>query len=207
VSLRARGSIYRLFLRVCQPLATSRILDVGATADDSRPESNFLERWYPHPERITALGDEELGTTPSRFPGVSAVQGHGQRLPFADGVFDIAFSNAVVEHVGHREAQREFVRELSRVARQCFISTPNRGFPIETHTGLPLVHFLPDPLFRRALRALGKHEIAHPRALHLLWRRDFLALAPPGRSVQLHDVSLAGVVSNLVLHLTADDQA
>ena len=65
----------------------------------------------------------------------------GRRLPFADGEFDIAVSNAVVEHVGDADDQRAFVHELCRVGQQVFVSTPNRWFPIEGHTLLPFVHY------------------------------------------------------------------
>ena len=62
-------------------------------------------------------------------------------MPFADKAFDIAVSNAVLEHVGAEQHQAAFVRELSRVARRVFISVPNRYFPVEHHTAIPLLHF------------------------------------------------------------------
>ena len=50
---------------------------------------------------------------------MTAVQADGRELPFADGAFDLGFSNAVVEHVGGRDEQRRFVHELCRVAGGC----------------------------------------------------------------------------------------
>ncbi len=68
----------------------------------------------------------------------------GRDLPFGDAEFDVGFSNAVVEHVaGGREGQRQFVHELCRVAQRVFVTTPNRRFPLEVHTLLPFVHWLP----------------------------------------------------------------
>ena len=66
------------------------------------------------------------------------------------------FSNAVIEHVGGRDRQRKFVTEAIRVGRRVFITTPNRLFPVEVHTRLPLVHWLPDSLSHPAYRAAGK---------------------------------------------------
>jgi hypothetical protein len=37
-----------------------------------------------------------------------------------------------------------------RVARRAFVTTPNRWFPLEVHTRLPLVHWLPDRVANRA---------------------------------------------------------
>ena len=63
---------------------------------------------------------------------------------FAENQFDIAHASAVIEHVGSRKCQVEFLRELWRVARQgIFVTTPNRWFPVEFHTTLPLVYSLP----------------------------------------------------------------
>ena len=63
-----------------------------------------------------------------------------------------SFSNAVIEHVGGRERQRQLVSEAIRVGRRVFITTPNRRFPVEVHTRLPLVHWLPDAISHRRLR-------------------------------------------------------
>jgi hypothetical protein len=54
-------------------------------------------------------------------------------LSFTDGAFDIATSNAVLEHVGSLAAQAAFVCELLRVGRLIFIGVPHRFFPIEPH--------------------------------------------------------------------------
>ena len=89
--------------------------------------------------------------------------------------FDVVFSNAVLEHVGARERQRRFVGEALRVGRSVFITTPNRRFPVEVHTRLPLVHWLPDRLSRPVYRAAGK---GFATDVHLLTRRSFEALFP-----------------------------
>jgi len=95
----------------------------------------------------------------------------GRELPFADGEFDRGFSNAVVEHVaGGRDGQRLFVHELCRVARRVFVTTPNRWFPLEVHTLLPFVHWLP-PGPRE--RLLPFDDVLDP-----LGPRDFAALFP-----------------------------
>ena len=92
-----------------------------------------------------------------------------------DGAFDIVFSNAVIEHVGGRERQRRFVSEAIRVGRRVFLTTPNRRFPIEVHTRLPFVHWLPDTLSHPVYRAVGKEPATE---LNLLTRRSFESLFP-----------------------------
>ena len=180
VSLRSRRRKLRLFLEELNPTAATSVLDVGADElafgeGDGCGTLNFFEEHYPWPERITALGLQDGVGFRDRYPGIRYVQGDACALPFADGEFDIVFSNAVIEHVGGVERQRELVSEAIRVGRRVFITTPNRRFPIEVHTRLPLVHWLPDRLAHRVYRAVGK---SFATEVNLLSKRSFAALFP-----------------------------
>ena len=89
------------------------MVDVGVTnapfGDGS--SDNFFEALYPWPERITAVGHTELDRFAAAFPTVASVRADGRSLPFADGEFDLGFSNAVIEHVaGGRAGQRRVRR-------------------------------------------------------------------------------------------------
>jgi hypothetical protein len=165
VSLRSRRSKFRLFMKTFRPDEETTIVDVGV-ADSGFGEGggsastyNFLEAMYPWPQRITAVGLGDLPNFQRAFPDVTCVRADGRDLPFADDEFDIAFSNAVVEHVGGENAQRAFIVELCRVARRVFVTTPNRWFPVDVHTLLPLVHWLPDGSRNATLRRLGREEL------------------------------------------------
>ena len=159
VSLSSRRRKFDLFIKTFQPGPETAVLDLGVTdAPFSDRPDNFLEAWYRWPERITAVGVTPLDRFREAFPAVTAVQTDRGTLPFEDGAFDLGFSNAVLEHVGGREEQRAFVEELCRVARRVFLTTPNRLFPLEVHTLLPFVHWLPRGARERALRARGWTE-------------------------------------------------
>jgi SAM-dependent methyltransferase len=122
----------------------------------------------------------------------------GQPLPFRDQEFDIVFSNAVVEHAGSRAGQAAFVEELCRVGKRYFITTPNRWFPFETHTGLPLVHWLPPRAFRKLLRATRFEYWSHESHLNLLTASEFGRLFPPRIQPVIRKVRLTAFCSNLV---------
>jgi SAM-dependent methyltransferase len=118
VSLRSRERKLQLFLELFLPGPETSVLDVGVTDAPFGGGStdNFFEAFYPWPERVTAVGRTSLERFAAAFPAVTVVQADGRSLPFADGAFELGFSNAVVEHVGGREEQRRFVHELCRVA-------------------------------------------------------------------------------------------
>jgi SAM-dependent methyltransferase len=175
-SLRSRERKLRLFLDLFQPGPETTVVDVGVTDAPFGYGStdNFFEALYPWPERVTGVGPTGLDRFTTAFPTVTAVRADGRELPFADGTFDLGFSNAVVEHVaGGREGQRRFVQELCRVAGRVFVTTPNRYFPLEVHSLLPFAHWLPrrarDPL----LRARGFDDVLEP-----LGPRELAALFP-----------------------------
>jgi hypothetical protein len=181
VSQRSRRRKFDLFMAELEPGPLTTILDVGATDTGfgehggAAATHNFFEAWYPWRDRITAVSDAPLPRFAAAFPEVRCVTADGRALPFGEGEFDIAFSNAVVEHVGGRAEQRAFVHELCRVARRVFVTTPNRWFPVEVHTLLPFVHWLPRPHRDTVFGALGR---PHGRDLELLGPADFRALFP-----------------------------
>lgn len=161
ISLRSRQRKLRLFLDEMRPTGETTVLDVGADElafgeGDGCGTLNFFEELYPWPDRITALGLHDGAGFRDRYPAVRYVQGDACALPFADGEFEVVFSNAVIEHVGSRERQRRLVLEALRVGRRVFLTTPNRRFPVEVHTRLPLVHWLPDAVAHRAYDLVGK---------------------------------------------------
>ena len=176
VSMRSRRRKLDLFLETMKPGPQSTVVDVGVTDAPfgSGSTDNFFEALYPWPDRITGVGKTELDRFAAAFPRVRTVRADGRDLPFADGEFDLGFSNAVVEHVaGGRDGQRQFVHELCRVANRVFVTTPNRWFPLEVHTLRPFVHWLPagsrerlmpfddvlDPLGPKELAALFPYSV------------------------------------------------
>jgi hypothetical protein len=200
LTIAARDRIYDDFLRYCAPRPDDAILDVGVS-DVVNDAANLLERKYPHPARIMALGLGDGTDFRTAFPAVPYRRiAPNQALPFPDKCFAIATSNAVLEHVGSRANQGFFVAELMRVARRTFITVPNRFFPVEHHTAIPLLHYW-DASFATACRLLGKSEWAEERNLILMSSRRLRALAPAAAVVAPTGLRLGPLSSNLLLFL------
>ena len=203
VLIAARDRIFGDFMARMQPGPTDRVLDVGVS-DVVNDGANVLERSYPHPHNMTACGLGQGAAFRSAYPAVEYVRiDANARLPFDDASFEIATSNAVLEHVGSAAMQEFFVRELARVAKRVFITVPNRYFPIEHHTALPLVHYS-DNLFHIACDLFDKPEWARTENLILMSPRRLRALARPlGRSADIGytGLPLGPFSSNLYLAL------
>ncbi|MEN1939881.1 methyltransferase domain-containing protein [Luteimonas sp. MJ246] len=179
-----------------------RILDVGVTSDREQLASNYLEAWHPRKDTITACGLDDASFLEEVYPGMRFVRGDGKDLPFPDASFDWVHSSAVLEHVGSAAEQARFIAELHRVSRKgMFLTTPNRWFPVEFHTVLPLLHWLPRPWFRALLRRLGHHALSLEENLNLMGRRELAEACAQARlpAWEIDSVSLLGWPSNLLL--------
>jgi SAM-dependent methyltransferase len=88
-------------------------------------------------------GESELRDARARFPEVQCILADGERLPFCDNGVDLVFCNSVIEHVAHPD---RLAAEIRRTGRRFFVQTPNEGFPLESHSHVPL------PFFRRMPR-------------------------------------------------------
>jgi len=178
ISTIARRRVHDLFLQALQPRPGDRILDIG-TSDDTGADSNMLERLYPHREQLTCCSLTDGKSILAAYPGVQHVRiAPGESLPFDRNAFDIVYSNAVLEHVGSPQRQKKFIAELCRVAPRRFLAVPNRRFPIEHHTCLPLLHHLPKSWFRRLVRGTRYDFWSHEENLNHVSAADLRALWP-----------------------------
>jgi len=202
-SLKARRAMFEVFMVKTRPSASSKVIDVGVTPDRSLADSNAFEQFYPWKDRITATSFEDASFLEDQYPGLRFVLTDGRSLPFADREFDVAYSSAVLEHVGDSEEQAEFIRELMRISKQFYIAVPNRWFPLELHTFLPLIHWLPKPMHRRILSALGLHFWAKETNLNLVGATEMRKLFPAEVEPHLYKHRLLGMPSNLVAYGTS----
>ena len=200
-SYKARKKIFSLFMELIKPGPDTSVIDLGVTPDNSQKDSNFFEKLYPYKDKIIAAGIEDASFLASEFPGVKfmKIEAAG-RLPFNDNEFDVLFCSAVLEHVGQREKQAEFIGECARIAKRFFITTPDRRFPIEFHTILPLIHWLPQALHQQILRRLGMDFWSHTENLNLLTPAELSRMMPDCKMVKITNVKLFAIPSNVIVY-------
>jgi hypothetical protein len=145
-----------------------RVLLIGVTGSTSEWENIVENTVTDHGEFVVAsgLGPEVAGST-------HRIICNGLALPFRDGAFDLTVTNAVIEHVGDEAEQRLLVAEQLRVAPTAIITTPNRWFPVESHTRVLFRHW------STAWRA--RHR---KRFTRLLSRNEFRELLPETASLE-----------------------
>lgn len=128
--------------RISAAKGSVSILDIGGMENywNIVPIEDLV-RLRVHVTLLNLPGEAAAPTRPDVF---TTVEGDGCALPFADGSFDIAHSNSVIEHVFGWGAKKAYAREAMRMSDVWFHQTPNFWFPWEPHFGLPIFHWLPD---------------------------------------------------------------
>lgn len=167
------------FLNKIMPTTHDKILDVGG----------YPRTWniIDHDLNITIYNLNNIESSP-RY---SYIQGDARDMPFADNEFDIVFSNSVIEHLGSKEDQTLFAKEVMRVGNKYWVQTPAYEFFIEPHYIAPFIHWLPKkyarmliPYFsiRAIMTKLNKEEIEQMLSeIRLLKENEFIELFPHGK--------------------------
>jgi hypothetical protein len=181
VMRRFRAERMRQFAALFHLTPETRVLDVGG-----QPFNWML---CPVRPRVTLLNvvDPNYDVPDDMV----FVRGDGRAMEYAEGAFDIVYSNSVIEHVGDWEQQRRFAAECARVGRSYYVQTPNRAFPVEPHVVAPFFHFLPRrwqrPLIRNWTlwgwfnRPDNEQATAWYDEVRLLSRTEMRALFPRAR--------------------------
>ncbi len=202
ISFLMRQKMFDVFIQEFKPDASMRILDVGVTPDESLAESNFMEKWYPYPQNLVASSIEDISHLAENYKDIFFIKTEKFILPFADNAFDIVFCAAVIEHVGCTENQKKFISELLRVGQKFFLLTPNRFFPMEFHTLLPLIHWLPQKKHQFLLKKMKLDFWAETQNLNLVSEGTLKQLFPSGIQLNIKRIRLMGMVSNLAAYGT-----
>jgi len=180
-SRKSRRQKFDLFENAFKPRPEDLVLDIGAAGRGFTTYS--FEDFYLYPERIIGGGVdlEEVRSARLTYPLSRYAVLDGCHLPFPDQSFDIVFSNAVIEHVLGEGRQAQFAREVMRVGKSWFVTTPNYWFLFESHYHLPFIQFLPQWLQRIYNRLFGTYIAkGEVQDLGLLSARGLRKLFPPG---------------------------
>lgn len=173
LSLYIRGSQYNLFVQLLKPESTDKILDIGTSPDEKLKDTNLFERKYPYTKMLTIASVEDCRVLVKRYHLRKYIKIlSGKMLPIKNKEYDIVVSWATIEHVGNRFKQRYFLKELCRIGKCVFITTPDKSSWYEPHTATFFLHYLSKRFFRKILKRIGKKFWAEEKNLNILSFKD-----------------------------------
>jgi hypothetical protein len=197
-----RKKIYNFFDKKISNLKlVNKILDIGTSPVDNEYQ-NYLIHQYPHKKKITCVSNVKLNKIKQRYPEIKTLQCDGKKIPLKNNSFDIVISNATIEHVGNKKNQTKFIKETVRLTKQLvFISTPNRYFPIDFHTLIPLIHLLPKKIHRFILKKIGLDFFSKESNLNLLSDYELRNICQnlKIKNFTINKIRILGFCTNLVL--------
>jgi len=160
ITSNLRKKRVELFVNLLDLGPNDKILDLGSE------DGSYLGKYYPYKSNII-LGDirEEpmkRGVEQYKLGGYRVIPEDGI-LPFNDEEFDAVWCNSVIEHVTANKGlleniiqsefreiaennQNKFANEIERISKKYFVQTPYIHFPIESHSWLPFLQYMPRKL-------------------------------------------------------------
>jgi len=199
-----RERIYKIFnKKISNFKLVNKILDIGTSPIDNEYQ-NYLIHKYPHKRKITCVSNVKLNKIKKKYPEIKTLQCDGREIPLKNNSFDIVISNATIEHVGNKRNQTKFIKEAVRLSKKLvFISTPNRYFPIDFHTLIPLIHWFPKKIHRFILKKIGLDFFSKESNLNLLSDNELSNICQnlKIKNYTISKIRILGFCTNLVLSI------
>ena len=149
ITLNARNDFFNLFLVNNNYSKYKSVIDIGSTPSADKEQNAFLENTKDN-QNVTCLSNQDCRILLKKYKNIKNVLiGDARNTTLEKDSFDIVHSNESV-----------------------FIQTPNRFYPIDFHTILPFIHWLPKKIHRKILKFLKKDFYSSEENLNLLTTKD-----------------------------------
>jgi hypothetical protein len=157
-------------------MCVTSILDVGTTSDESLSSSNIILEIPAPGKRVTSLSDQAVDANWKSISYINEyILGDITQVEFSASGYDLVICSAVLEHCGSKERQVQAIKNLLGAAdKYLLLTVPNRWYPIELHSKLPLIHYLPKNLCRFLYRLFGFKELASESNLNYISHSSIL---------------------------------
>lgn len=101
------------------------------------------------------IEDKHILRAKKTLPNINISFGDAHNLDFQDNTFDVVTMISVIEHVKYPEQSLKEAIRVLKPGGELVLQIPNKWFPIEPHTGIPLVWYYPKSIRDWGLRKLG----------------------------------------------------
>ena len=179
-------------------------LDVGTTEENELESSNYFVKNFYKIKIKNSISDQEIKNNNFNKFLRKSITSEFLETEIENYKSDLVISSATIEHVGSYENQIKMLKNIIKLTNKYFfITTPNRFFPIDFHTKLPIIHMLPKKIHRKILRFINLKEYAAEENLNLLDENTVNKLINTQQNVtfkiRIFKVKLFGLTSNLLI--------
>ena len=202
ILLKKRKEILIILKEFLNDKKISDILDVGTTEDETNKSSNYLVKNLGEDKYYKSISDQTITSNFFSKSLKKSITGNFTKNEIEKFKSDLVISNATIEHVGSFENQIKMCSNIISLSKKYFIiMTPNRFHPLEFHTKIPIIHWLPKKFYRIILRFFGLKFFADENNLNLLSEFDLRSIMKKNNQInyEIKYVNFFFIKSNLIL--------
>ena len=169
IVLRKRLEISNIINNTIKDLQIHDALDIGTTSDDKNASSNIVIKNIKNIDKFKSISDQIVNSDFFHKSLNKSITEEFLENELYDFSSDLVVSNATIEHVGNTLNQKKMLENIIKLTKKIFvITTPNKFYPIELHTKIPLIHWFPKSIYQKILKFLGLSFYANEENLNLL---------------------------------------
>ena len=177
-------------------------LDIGSTNDVKNEHSNYLIKNLKKIKVFKSISDQKINSDFFTNCLTKSILEKFTSDEINQYKSDLVLSNATIEHVGSYENQLQMISNIIKLSKKNFVLiTPNRYHPIDFHTQIPFIHWLPKKLYRGILNLIGFSFFAQEKNLNLLSEYDFRLIMKKLNQIDynIKNIKFFLIKSNLIL--------
>ena len=177
-------------------------LDIGTTDDMNYESSNYLIKNLKGIKVYKSISDQKIDSAFFLKSLNKSILDNFSTNEIDQYKTDVVVSNATIEHVGSYINQLKMISNIVDLTQKKFIiTTPNRFHPIDFHTKIPFIHWLPKKIHRKILSIFGLDYFAKEENLNLLSINDLRNLLNNFKLIKykVFYIRFFGFISNYVI--------
>ena len=150
-------------------------LDIGTTNDMEYYHSNYLIKNLKNIKTYKSISNQKIDSNFFTKTLKKSILEKFSIDEINNYSSDLVLSNATIEHVGNSANQLQMISNIITLTKKKFILiTPNRYHPIDFHTQIPFIHWLPKKIHRKILSLIGLKFYSLEENLNLLSTTDLI---------------------------------
>jgi len=150
-------------------------LDIGTTNDTKYYHSNFLIKNLKNIKVYKSISNQKIDSNFFYKTLNKSVLEKFSTDEINNYSSDLVLSNATIEHVGNSANQLQMISNIIALTKKKFVLiTPCRSHPIDFHTQIPFIHWLPKKVHRKILFLIGLKFYSKEENLNLLSTTDLI---------------------------------
>ena len=203
IIFKKRIEILSIIKRMIDLKMINSCLDIGTTNDFNKKSSNLIIKNLNEINILKSISTQKID-----FPFFNIILTKSITDNFSNDEInkmssDLVISSATIEHVGNEKNQIKMINNIIKLSKKYLvITTPNRLYPIDFHTKIPLIHWFPKNLHRFILKIFGLNCLSKEENLNLLSKNELKKILGNFSNLvdfKIENLSLFGYVSNFIV--------